>query len=125
MELGGDIQVTHAMLRVLGVLEPNWATRVELAARIDLDTGRLGLITGDKGPLACTWLENHPFTGAQVLGRLVPNWDAIKAEAIKAHRACGVSVRRLVVPHHPRTGWSRRPPGPDARLPTCRSGSRR
>ena len=42
----GVVVVTHAMLRILGMLEPRWRTKVEFAAPIDLESGRLGLLTG-------------------------------------------------------------------------------
>ncbi len=88
LDAEGQPAVTHAMLRILGMLEPDWPTNVELAAAIDLATGRLAEMTGDKKETACAWFDRHPVTGAQVAGRIVPFWDAIKALAMHAHGTC-------------------------------------
>jgi hypothetical protein len=86
----GGVVVTHAMLRILGMLEPRWRTKVEFAAPIDLESGRLGLMTGDKGEMATRRWEHHPMrSGVPVAGRLVPHFKDILAEAVAAHRACG------------------------------------
>jgi hypothetical protein len=61
---------------------------VELAAAIDLDTGRLGQMTGDKKETAGIWYDRHPVTDAVVAGRVIPFWDEIKALAERAHAAC-------------------------------------
>jgi hypothetical protein len=33
------------------------------------------------------WLDRHPDTGAEIVGRALPQWKEIKALAIQAHRA--------------------------------------
>ncbi|HVZ02632.1 MAG TPA: sugar-transfer associated ATP-grasp domain-containing protein [Dongiaceae bacterium] len=88
--------VTHAMLRSIGKLEPDWPTGEEFAAPIDLATGRLGRMCSDSrfGPDGRT--DHHPMTGAPVAGRKVPLWPAIHALARAAHR---VFADRLLV------GW--------------------
>jgi putative polysaccharide biosynthesis protein len=88
--------VTHGMLRVLPKLEPNWPHDVELGSAVNLATGTLGLMTGDKDNLRFEWHENHPITGAPVLGRVLPQWPEIQSVALTAHEAC---VDRLLV------GW--------------------
>lgn len=52
------------------------------SANIDLDTGRLGMAAcrGDRGQL--DWHENHPDTGSQIKGSLIPNWDQIKEKLV-------------------------------------------
>jgi hypothetical protein len=79
--------VTHAMLRSIGKLEPDWPTSEEFAAPIDLATGRLGPMRGDThfGPDDRT--DHHPMTGAPVTGRTIPLWPAIHVLARAAHRA--------------------------------------
>jgi len=79
--------VTHAMLRTLSKLEPNWPTGEEYAAPIDLTSGRMGMMCGDSmiGPL--DWFEFHPITRRPVTGRVVPQWAAIRALAVAAHHA--------------------------------------
>jgi len=96
LDAKGRPVVTHAMLRSIGKLEPDWPTQEEFAAPIDLATGVLGLMCGDRrfGPEDRT--AYHPMTEALVLGRKVPMWPAVHALALKAH---GVFCDRLLV------GW--------------------
>jgi hypothetical protein len=50
------------------------AHRGGIAASVDPETGKLGKAT-DSGMLARTgWLERHPVTGEQIVGRVVPFW---------------------------------------------------
>ena len=84
----GRPQVTHAMLRILCMLEPAWPTAVELAAEIDLATGSLGQMTADKKEMACSWFDHHPITGVAISGRTVPQWTGIKELALRAHAVC-------------------------------------
>jgi hypothetical protein len=88
--------VTHAMLRSLSKLEPNWPSNAEFAAPIELATGRLGKMCSDSrfGPDDRT--DDHPMTGAPVAGRIVPLWPALHALARTAHR---VFADRMLV------GW--------------------
>ena len=80
--------VTHGMLRVLCKLEPDWPTNIELGASVDLRSGNLGKMTGDKAGMALDWYEDHPVTHARVLGRCVPYWSEVCAVALAAHSAC-------------------------------------
>ena len=59
-------EVTHAMLRVLAKIEPEWDTQPdwEYGAAIDLETGCLGWLTGDKPDTCLAWHKTHPVTGA-------------------------------------------------------------
>ncbi len=52
------------------------------SALIDMATGRLGLPMEIEGP---AHFDRHPTTGAQVEGRIVPDWEATKALAVRAH----------------------------------------
>jgi hypothetical protein len=82
-------ELTLAYLRVLAKLEPDWPVRKpisEYAAAIDLGSGRLSAMTGDKPECLSQWHDRHPITGVEVTGRLVPDWDAVAALAERAHR---------------------------------------
>jgi hypothetical protein len=84
----GNPVVTHAVLSNLCKLETKWPTDIELGAAVDLETGALGMVTGDKADMWLDWSENHPITGARVLGRIVPCWDQMRSIALAAHAAC-------------------------------------
>jgi hypothetical protein len=88
--------VTHAMLRTLAKLEPDWGSDAEFAAAVDLATGRLGPMCNDTELTPNAWWRNHPKTGALVEGRLVANWPAIADLARRAH---------LVFRHRRVIGW--------------------
>jgi hypothetical protein len=90
--------LTNAYLRSMTKLEPNWDVGwiEEYGAPIDLETGALGPITGDKPPCLSEWFDRHPVTGAPVTGRIVPCWPALAALAVKAHR---------IVPERVMIGW--------------------
>ena len=77
---------------------PEWpeALDEEYAAPIDLDSGRLGLFTGDNMMTSYLRYEVHLLAGAQVKGRTVPLWNEIKDLAIRAHAA---------FPHRAVIGW--------------------
>jgi hypothetical protein len=92
-------ELVVAYLRVLAKLEPDWPTRKpisEYAASVDLETGRLGAMTGDKPECLSQWHERHPVTGVDIVGRLVPGWDQVVDLAERAH---GVIRDRILV------GW--------------------
>jgi hypothetical protein len=78
--------VTHAMLRTICKLEPDWRISEEYAAAIDLETGAMSAMCGDSGISPDAWYENHPVTGRPVAGRIVPLWPAVKALAVAAHK---------------------------------------
>jgi len=80
--------LTNAYLRSMAKLEPNWDIGwiEEYGAPIDLETGALGRITGDKPPCLSEWFDRHPVTDAAVTGRIVPCWPELAALAVKAHR---------------------------------------
>lgn len=80
--------ITHAVLSNLCKLELNWPTDIELGAAIDLETGALGMVTGDKAEAWLDWSEVHPITGARVLGRVVPCWNEVRSISLAAHAAC-------------------------------------
>lgn len=88
LDAKGEPVATHAVLSNLSKLETNWKTDIELGAAIDLASGALGMMTGDKADMWLDWSETHPITGAQVLGRIVPCWNEVLSIAVKAHAAC-------------------------------------
>jgi hypothetical protein len=76
--------VTHAMLRVISKLEPTWHSKREHAARIDLESGRMGQMCNDKDLWPGCWSDRHPVTGAPVNGRVLQAWLQIRALALEA-----------------------------------------
>jgi hypothetical protein len=84
----GNPVITHAVLSNLCKLEPAWKTDIELGAAVDLESGALGMMTGDKADMWLDWSEDHPITRARVLGRVVPCWNEIRSIALAAHSAC-------------------------------------
>jgi hypothetical protein len=88
-------ELVVAYLRVLAKLEPDWPVKKpisEYAAAVDLDTGRLQAMTGDKPECLSQWYERHPVTGVEFVGRQVPCWDEVTALAEKAHRVASDRV---------------------------------
>jgi len=88
LDHGGNPVITHAVLSNLCKLETSWPTDIELGAAVDLESGALGMVTGDKADMWLNWSEDHPVTHARVLGRIVPCWDEIRSIALAAHSAC-------------------------------------
>lgn len=90
--------VTNAYIRSMTKLEPTWDTgqTEEYGVPIDLETGALGLLTGDKENSLSERFERHPVTGAQVTGRFVPFHRELAEIAIKAH---GMVAERVMI------GW--------------------
>jgi hypothetical protein len=80
--------LTHAVLSNLCKLELNWPTDIEIGAAIDVESGALGLVTGDKADMWLHWSEDHPITRARMLGRIVPCWNEVRDVALAAHAAC-------------------------------------
>jgi hypothetical protein len=88
LDQDGNPVLTHAVLSNLCKLETSWPTDIELGAAVDLDSGALGMMTGDKADAWLDWSEDHPITHARVLGRIVPCWDQVREIALAAHAAC-------------------------------------
>ncbi len=88
LDQAGNPVLTHAVLSNLCKLETGWPTDIELGAAVDLESGALGIMTGDKADMWLDWSEDHPITHARVLGRVVPCWDEIRSIALAAHSAC-------------------------------------
>jgi hypothetical protein len=84
----GQPVITHAVLSNLCKLEINWSTDIELGAAIDLDSGALGMMTGDKADMWLDWSEDHPVTKQRVLGRVVPCWNEVRSISLAANAAC-------------------------------------
>lgn len=96
LDENNEPEIVFAMLRILGKLEPAWHSRVEWAAPIDLQTGALGLLTGDVPEAFTERFTHQPFTGHPVMGVVLPYWPELKSTALAAHN---LARDRLVV------GW--------------------
>lgn len=90
----GGFEVTHAMFRMaLGeasVVDNFHAGGV--AAKVDLDTGVIGSATDGGLYPNVGWLDRHPVTGAQIVGRRLPLWQEALDLAVRAHAAFPDSV---------------------------------
>jgi hypothetical protein len=93
----GEPELVFAMLRILGKLEPAWHSKVEWAVEVDLETGELGLLTGDILEACTQYTTHHPITGAAVQGVVLPYWAEARDAALRAHRV--LTMDRLVI------GW--------------------
>lgn len=87
MDAANQPVVTHAMIRIISKLEPTWGTKEEFAIPIDLESGRLGMMCGDKNLAPGAFWKTHPYTCALISGREVSAWPQLSALAIEAHRA--------------------------------------
>ena len=97
LDEAGQPELVMAYLRVLAKLEDDWPVKKpisEYAAAVDLETGRLSAMTGDKPECLSQWHDRHPVTGVPLVGRLVPCWDEVATLARQAHRV--VNDRVLV-----------------------------
>ena len=88
--------VTHAFLRILSKLEPEWRRKDEYGVPIDLSSGRLGAMCSDRLTSGARRFSHHPVTGQAVEGRVLESWPFIQALAQNAHRA---------FPHRIVVGW--------------------
>jgi hypothetical protein len=58
-----------------------------LAAKVDLATGTLDRATDLGVRPAVGWRDAHPSSGARIAGRILPDWKATVALAVRAHAA--------------------------------------
>lgn len=58
-----------------------------IAAGVDLEEGTLSQASNLGMNARLGWLDRHPDTDAQILGRKLPQWEEVKALAVRAHRA--------------------------------------
>lgn len=79
--------LTNLYLRSITKIEPRWdvGRLEEYGAPVDLETGVLGQMTGDKPECLSEFFDHHPVTGARVTGRVVPGWREMAQLAIDAH----------------------------------------
>ena len=79
--------LTNLYLRSITKIEPRWdvGRLEEYGAPVDLETGELGQITGDKPECLSEFFDHHPVTGARVTGRMVPRWQEMAQLAVRAH----------------------------------------
>jgi hypothetical protein len=90
----GGIEATHAVFRMPqrpGASVDNIHAG-GIAAAVDLATGRLGRASDLGLKTASRWLERHPETGAQILGRTLPHWPAALDLVRRAHDVIGDRV---------------------------------
>jgi hypothetical protein len=90
----GGIEATHAVMRMPqrpGAPVDNIHAG-GIAAPVDLKTGRLGRATDLGLRTTSRWHENHPQTGAPILGRALPHWQAAVDLACRAHDLIGDRV---------------------------------
>jgi hypothetical protein len=85
LDANGTPHVTHAMLRTLSKLEPEWHTEEEFAAAIELSTGALQPMCGDANLAPDAWWDRHPKSGAAVTGRVIAHWPDLAALAVETH----------------------------------------
>lgn len=58
-----------------------------IAAGVDLETGVLSSASNLGMDARLGWLDRHPDTGAEIVGRKLPQWQEIAALAVQAHRS--------------------------------------
>ncbi|MGN8199463.1 sugar-transfer associated ATP-grasp domain-containing protein [Salinisphaera sp. RV14] len=94
LDATGTPEATHAVFRMASsrdVVVDNFHAG-GVAASVDLATGTLGMAT-DLGLSADSrWWSTHPTTGAPILGRRLPHWEAVRDLATRAHCAFGDQV---------------------------------
>ena len=57
-----------------------------IGALIGLGSGTLSKASDLGADARLGWFSTHPTTGARIEGRVVPNWEQVKAAAVDAHR---------------------------------------
>jgi len=94
----GRPEVTHGILRIMKKLEAGWngSPDDEYGAPIDVASGRIGLLTGDKLETHPFRFLRHPVTGQRASGRVLSQWPAIRETACRVHAA---------LPHRVVIGW--------------------
>jgi hypothetical protein len=90
----GGIEPTHAVMRMPqrpGAPVDNIHAG-GIAAPVDLKTGTLGRATDLGLRTTSRWHERHPETGAAILGRVLPHWQAAIELVCRAHDLIGDRV---------------------------------
>ena len=83
----GGARLIRASWRVpAGETHADVLWRGNLLAQIDVETGRILRVVQGRG-LDCQVLEDHPETGARLLGAQLPMWDEARALALRAAAA--------------------------------------
>ncbi|MEX0924258.1 MAG: sugar-transfer associated ATP-grasp domain-containing protein [Rhodovibrionaceae bacterium] len=85
----GGFEVTNAVLRMAQKMEStvDGLHRGGIAARVDVDSGALGLGTDLGFKPGVGWVERSPRNGVQIAGRMLPNWEATRDLVVRAHEA--------------------------------------
>jgi hypothetical protein len=58
-----------------------------IVSRVDIRTGELGPASDAGIGQPCVWYDTHPLTGAEINGRVLPQWAETVALVTKAHAA--------------------------------------
>lgn len=89
LDEGGEPEVVGAVLR-MAIGSNRTVDNLHaggIAAGVDLEKGSLSAASNLGMDARLGWLERHPDTGAEIVGRTLPHWHEIRALAIEAHRA--------------------------------------
>jgi len=57
-----------------------------IGALVDVGSGRLGKASNLGADSRLGWFSEHPDSGAQIEGTVVPCWELVKSAAVAAHR---------------------------------------
>ncbi len=90
----GGFEVTNAAFRMAlrDDATVDGLHRGGLVAKVDIETGELGLATNLGLNAQFGWVECNPHSGAQIAGRIVPMWPKLRALAERAHGAFPTKV---------------------------------
>ena len=85
----GGYEVTNAVLRMAQNMEStvDGLHRGGIAARVDVDSGALGPGTDLGFKPGVGWVETSPRNGAQIAGRVLPDWPATRDLVLRGHAA--------------------------------------
>ena len=83
----GGFEVTNAVLRMAQKMEStvDGLHRGGIAARVDVETGALGYGTDLGFKPGVGWVDRSPRNGAQIAGRVLPEWPATRDLVLRAH----------------------------------------
>ena len=83
----GGFEMTNAVLRMAQKMDStvDGLHRGGIAARVDVDSGALGLGTDLGFKPGVGWVETSPRNGAQIAGRVLPEWPATRDLVLRAH----------------------------------------
>lgn len=88
----GEVRLLATRLRLVCGDVPfdnfNYGSTGNVIANVDIETGRIFSVVGlDPQTHSLRFLENHPATGERLIGYCVPQWEQVRALALRAGRA--------------------------------------